>query len=166
MLNEYKTISLAEFSSRLCKYQDFPQGCEIKLYKYKNNRMIRSDFNVQKIEICQKNIDKLADSANVRDFLDCAGKLLITDLNKEGVELQLFYPNGVRVNGNTLLCTIRGFSPFENESIDPALNKFTKLCKNSGIENIDSLQTKNLYESLVTLTKKSIISDLLNTEVE
>lgn len=161
MLNEYKTISLAEFSSRLCKYQDFPQGCEIKLYKYKNNRMIRSDFNVQKIEICQKNIDKLADSANVRDFLNCAEKLFITDLHLEGLELLLFYPNGTRVNGNTLLTTIRGFLPLDVQNTDPALDKFIELCKECGLDNHASSEINNLYQLLLSITNKKIIDDLL-----
>ena len=165
MLEEYKTVPLSEFSLRLCRYQDFPQGCEIKLYKYKNNRMIRSDFNVKKIEINQKNIDRLANTANVREFLNCANNLLITDIHKEGLELQLFYPNDTRVNGNTLLSTVRGFSPFESEIADPALVKFTQLCKECGVEDGASLAVNTLYQSLVSITNKKIINDLLDMEI-
>lgn len=165
MSEEYRIVTLSEFSSRLCRYQDFPKGCEIKLYKYKNNRMIRSDFTVKKVEISPKNIDKLANTANVRDFLNCAKNLLITDIQKEGAELQLFYPNDTRVNGNTLLSTVRGFSPFDKEYIDPSLTKFIQLCKKCGFENHTSQEINKLYQLLLNVTNNKISDDLLNMEI-
>ena len=80
MARTLKSSTLADFSSKLVKFHKLPNGTEIRLYRKKTERRVRSDFTVKRQVINPRNISRLHDSCNVRDFLDKSKALLSTDI--------------------------------------------------------------------------------------
>ncbi|MBV1929544.1 MAG: hypothetical protein KUG81_08550 [Gammaproteobacteria bacterium] len=164
MARKLKSSSLADFSSRLVRFHKLPNGVEIRLYRRKTERRVRSDFTVKRKGINSKNVAKLNDSLNVRDFLNEARGLLSTDIEARGLDMELFAPDGSRINGNKLLGNVRKFEPQINEDSDEALNLFITLLENCGLEDISIRQAGQLYDQLNGIIDNSLDVSLLKND--
>jgi hypothetical protein len=166
MARKLKISTLANFSSRLVKFHKLPNGTEIRLYRKKTGRRVRSDFTVKRKGINAGNISKHDNLSNVKDFLNEARNLLSTDIEARGLEMQLFGPDGNRVNGNTLLGTVRSFEPNITEDSDKALDLFITILENCGLEDITIRQAGRLYNQLNEILGKSLDISLIKNESE
>jgi hypothetical protein len=168
MARKLKSSSLGEFSSKLIRFHKLPNGTEIRLYRKKTERRVRSDFTVKRKSINSKNVEKLDNSMNVRNFLDMARDLLSTDIEARGFEMQLFAPNGSKINGNTLLGNVRNFEPRitedQDEDEDGAFDLFMTLLENCGLDDISLRQAMKLYKQLNGILGDSLDSLLLKNE--
>ena len=164
MARKLKSSSLADFSTRLVRFHKLPNGTEIRLYRKKTERRVRSDFTVKRKGINSKNLEKFGDSWNVSDFLDEARAILSTDIEARGLEMQLYAPDGSKINGNTLLGNVRKFDPKIDEDCGKALNLFFTLLENCGVEDISVLQAGQLYCQLNEIIDNSLEISLLKNE--
>lgn len=164
MARKLKSSSLADFSTKLVRFHKLPNGTEIRLYRKKTERRVRSDLTVKRKGINSKNIEVFDDSWNVRDFLDEARALLSTDVEARGLEMQLFAPDGSRIYGNTLLGNVRKLEPKIEEDGGKALSLFLTLLENSGIEDISLRQAGNLYRHINEIIDSSLEVSLLKNE--
>lgn len=164
MARSLKSSSLADFSSRLIRFHKLPKGTEIRLYRKKTERRVRSDFTVKRKGINSKNINQLHDLYNVRDFLDEARSLLSTDIEARGFEMQLFAPDGSRINGNTLLVNVMKLEPQVSEDSDKTLDLFITLLENCGLEDISLRQAGKLYLQLDGIIDNSLEISILKNE--
>ncbi|AFS39165.1 hypothetical protein AWH61_12300 [Alteromonas sp. W12] len=164
MARKLKSSSLADFSTKLVRFHKLPNGTEIRLYRKKTERRVRSDLTVKRKGINSKNIEVFKDSWNVRDFLDEARALLSTDVEARGLEMQLFAPDGSRIYGNTLLGNVRKLEPKIEEDSGKPLNLFLMLLENSGLEDISLRQAGNLYRQINEIIDSSLEFSLLENE--
>ena len=164
MTRKLKSSSLADFSSKLVRFHKLPNGTEIRLYRKKAERRVRSDFTVKRKGINSKNVSEFDDSWNVKDFLDEAKDLLSTDIDARGLEMQLFAPDGSRINGNTLLGNVRRLEPQIDEDSDKALDLFITLLENCSLEDISIRQAGQLYNQLNDILDNSLDVSLLKNE--
>jgi len=154
MARKLKSSTLADLSSRLVKFHELPYGTETRLYRKKTGRRVRSDFTVKRIAINSKNIAKLDDSRNVTDLLNESINLLSTDIEARGLEMELFAPDGSKVDENTLLGTVRAFEPQVTDDCDEGFDLFMTLLENSGLEDISVRQAGRLYNQLNGIVNK------------
>lgn len=164
MARKLKSSSLADFSTRLVRFHKLPNGTEIRLYRKKTERRVRSDFTVKRKGINSKNLEKIGDSWNVGDFLDEARAILSTDIEARGLKMQLYAPDGSKINGNTLLGNVRKLAPKIDEDGGKALNLFFTLLENCGVEDISVLQAGQLYCQLNEIIDNSLEISLLKNE--
>lgn len=163
MVRTLKSSKLSDFSSKLVKFHKLPNGTEIRLYRKKTERHVRSDFTVKRQAISQKNIPKFGDTCNVKDFLDMSRELLSTDIEARGLEMRLYAPDGNRVYGNTFLGTVRNLEPRIEDS-DEVLDLFITLLENCGLEDITIRQAGRLYNYLNEILGDSLGISLLRNE--
>lgn len=161
MVRKLKLSSLSEFSSWLVRFFGFPNGTEIRLYRKKTGRRIRSDFTVKRKAINSSNLTKLPNSSNVRAFLDEALSVLSTDIEARGLEMQLFAPDGGRLNGNMLLGKVRKLEPNVSEDSDEVLDTFIALLENCGLDDINLHQAWRLYNQLDKILDKHLSVSLV-----
>lgn len=164
MVRKLKSSSLSEFSSKLIKFQYLPNGTEIRLYRKNTQRRVRSDFTVKRKSINSKNIDRMHDTWNVKDFLDEAKELLSTDIEARGFEMLLFAPDGSKINGNTLLGTVRDLEPLIKEDSDESITLFSLLLQNCGLDDTDDHQIKLLYNQLNEILDNTLNKSLVKNE--
>jgi hypothetical protein len=164
MARTLKSSALSDFSSKLVKFHKLPNGTEIRLYRKKTKRRVRSDFTVKRQAINPKNISKLDDSSNVRDFLDKSRALLSIDIEARGFEMRLYAPDGSKLNGNTLLESVRKFEPHITEDSDEVFDLFITFLENCGLEDITIRQTSRLYNHLNEILDDSLGRFLLRNE--
>ena len=100
----------------------------------------------------------------MKDFLDEAKDLLSTDIDARGLEMQLFAPDGSRINGNTLLGNVRRLEPQIDEDSDKALDLFITLLENCSLEDISIRQAGQLYNQLNDILDNSLDVSLLKNE--
>lgn len=162
MARKLKLSALADFSSRLIKFQELPNGTEIRLYRKKTGRRVRSDFMVKRKAINSRNIKKLDDSSNVIDLLNESRDILSTNIEARGLEINLFAPDGSRVNGNTMLSTVRAFEPQVAEDSDEIFDLFITLLENCGLEDISIRQARRLYNQINSIDSNLPKSLLIN----
>jgi hypothetical protein len=148
MARRLKSSTLVEFSARLVRLFGLPRGSEIRVYRKKTGRRVRSDSTVKWRAIDAKNIERLPDSSNVRELLDEALGVLSTDLEARGCDVYLYAPDGNRLNGNTLLGTVRSLEPIASEHDGEEFDTFIALLENSGLEDISLQQAGRLYRQL------------------
>lgn len=156
-----KSSTWADFSSRVVKFYELPNGTEIRLYRKKTERKVRSDFKVKRKMITSRNIAKPDNSSNVTDLLYELSDLLSTDIEARGLEMKLFSPNGSRVNGNTLLGTVRKFEPQVTDDSDEAFDLFITLLEDCGLEDVSIRQAGRLYDQINDIVDKVLDKSLL-----
>ncbi len=165
MPQRLKSSTLADFSDKLVRWQEFPRGTEVRLYKRNTERRVRSDFLLKRKAITSKSLPRLPDSQTVMRFLADATHILSTDIKARGIEMKLYSPDGTRINGNTLLGTVRAFEPrFDDEDREEAVDLFFTLLENCGLEDISYRQAGRLYRQLDDILDRQLETSLLKRE--
>lgn len=98
------------FSRNFAKFHGLPFGTELRLYD-SHGRKKRKDFLVKRQRITSNSMDRSDDNDNVKSLLDRAENMLSTDIKARLLSLELFAPNGERINGNKLIRTVRQMDP-------------------------------------------------------
>lgn len=94
------------FSRNFTKFHRLPFGTELRLYD-SHGRKKRKDFLVKRRRINSKTMSRVDDGDNVRSLLDSVSGVLSTNLKARRLRLELYSPNGERINGNMLISTVR-----------------------------------------------------------
>ena len=167
MAKRLRTSSLADFSAKLVRFQRLPHGTEVRFYRKWDGRRVRSDFTLKRKFIKSTTVRKLDDGKNVRDLLDFAHSRLSTDIQARGFEMVLFGPDGERINGNTLLRTVRSMAakPTDGDG-EKAIELFIALLENAGLEEVTMWQAGTLYRELRDLLKGALDQALLTNELQ
>lgn len=116
--------------------------------------------------ISQKYIDKFDGGENVRSFLDAARSLLSTEIETRGMEMRLYDPSGSKLNGNTLISTVRNLDDKDSdgsEKIIYLLNGVLEIC---GIEDCTLRQVGSLREMINKIIETPLDPFLLRHEEE
>ncbi|MGP5370335.1 hypothetical protein ACTXN4_23085 [Pseudomonas helleri] len=161
-----KSSTLAEFSEKMVKYQKLPYGTEIRLYRKKTDRRVRSDLILKRKVISQKYIDKFEGSENVKSFLDAARSLLSTEIETRGMEMRLYDPEGSRLNGNTLISTVRDLDDKDSDDSGKIIYLLNEVLESCGIEDCTLRQVGSLREMINKIIETPLDPFLLRHEEE
>ena len=93
-----------EFSRKFAKRQRLPLGTELHLYDG-SGRKKRSDWQVKWKKV--DSVPKAAENETVHSLLQTATKLLSTDIKARRLKIRLVSPQGVRIQANTQVGTVR-----------------------------------------------------------
>jgi hypothetical protein len=102
------------FSVNFIKFHRLPFGCELRLFDAAGRKK-RTDFLVKRKRVSSKTMNRADDSNNVKWLLDTALEVTSTDLMARRLKIELFGPNGKKINGNTLIGKVRQMPPKPTE---------------------------------------------------
>jgi hypothetical protein len=160
-----KKSPLKDFSSRFVKLQGLPNGTEVRLYRRRDHRRVRSDLVLERKLMSARVMEKMDDDKNVRDVLNFARSLLLTPIEDEGFEMILFGSNGERLNGNVLLRNVRLMPPKPFEGDDTRVFELlSQALQNAGFEEPTLGQTALLFHELDTIVDGTLMRALLANE--
>lgn len=142
MKEKIKSGEWSDFSKRIVRIHGLPDEAEIRLYRKKDGRRIRSDFVVKRKAVNSGNVVQLKDTDRVSDFLAAVRDLLSTDVEARGLEMRLYDEDGNRVNGNTQLKRLR---ISELKPSQRPMDVFFDLLGEAGIDDIQVHQAGKLY---------------------
>lgn len=137
----------SDFSQRIVRVHGLPRGTELRLYRLSDGRRVRSDFGVKRRAVNRTSVAQLEGTDRVSDLLADARDLLSTDIGARGLEMRMYGPNGVRINGNTHLQTVRNMEPALQDDEEP-MGIFLDLLADVGIDDIPVYQAGALYSRL------------------
>jgi hypothetical protein len=147
MTAKIKSSEWSDFSQRIVRIHGLPKGTELRLYRRRDDRRVRSDFSVKRKAVNRTNVAQLNGTDRVSDLLADAKTLLSTDIDARGLEMRLYGPDGDRINGNTYLQTVRNMEPALQDDVEP-VEIFLDLLADVGIDDIPIRQAGALYSRL------------------
>lgn len=98
------------FSEIFVKFQKLPYGVELRLYDIHGKKK-RVDFCVKRKQVNRRTMTQVSDLENVTTLLEVVRETVSTDLAARRLKLDIFDPEGRRINGNTLVGTVRSMVP-------------------------------------------------------
>ena len=102
--------SWKRFSDIVAKVQNLPYGVELRLYDAHGKKK-RVDFRVNRKKVNRRTMQQVSDLENVTALLEVVRGMVSTDLAARRLKLDLFDPEERKINGNTLVGTVRNMVP-------------------------------------------------------
>ena len=147
MTAKIKSSEWSDFSQRIVRIHGLPKGTELRLYRKRDGRRVRSDFSVKRKGVNRTNVAQLTGTDRASDLMAGAKALLTTDIDARGLEMRLYGPDGDRIYGNTYLQTIRQMEPALQNDGEP-VEIFLDLLAEFGIDDIPIRQAGALYHRM------------------
>lgn len=165
-----KETTLADLSWRVVDQAGLPNGCEVRAYRRKNDRRVRSDFEIIRRHITEKTLPRPRGSTTVAALIEDLYSLIVTDFKARGIVLRLHGPQGQWIDGHTHLKSVREMEPvpvapgdaeyFAGSTVEtpPAgesrdtMQTFWRLLENAGVpDSLTVSQSGSLYKELSKL---------------
>ncbi len=103
------------YSNRMVKFQDLPYGSELRMFDSEGRKKY-SNLKVKRRRVIAKVVDRLEDGDTVKTLIELVASLLTMDIAARKYRIALYGPDGVRVENNTHLGTVRALTPKPTEA--------------------------------------------------
>lgn len=147
MAAKLKSSDWSDFSERFVRIQSLPRGTELRLYRLRDDRRVRSDFSVKRKAINRTNVPQLDDSVRVMKLLEEARTLLSTDIDARGLEMRLYAPDGTHIGNSKSLGKVRQMEPAVTDKNEP-FEIFSELLDDVGLGDVSVREAGKLYVKL------------------
>jgi len=124
---------IVDFSHRVTTLGLLPNGTEIRFFRKRDGRRVRSDFTITRQHIITSNLPVPGGKESVAAFIERALKLVTTDLKARGIEARLYSPAGELLSGNTHIDSIRALPGLPGEEHDNTGELFGMVIVNAGL---------------------------------
>lgn len=148
MALKLKSSEWRDFSERIVRIYGLPKGSELRLYRKRDGRRVRSDMVIKRRAVNRSNVKQLKGADTVAHLLRRACTLLSTDIEARGLEVRLYGPDGGRVYGNTHIRTFRESWPAGGEWDSESADVFLNILETSGLGDASLQQAFALYNQL------------------
>ena len=164
MSKRMKESTISDFSERTTRVAGLPVGCEIRFFKKRDGRKVRSDFVLKRRAINTTNLPEPADTDTVSSYLDSVKALLSTELQTRGLDMHFYNQKGQPIVGNTRIGTVRksDVTYLANFRHAPVF-LFGTIVDNSKAfdESLSLAQTRDLYNEF-----RDIFGDVLDSTLK